>query len=134
MKQQVDEEVTRMEADFKIYKLEMAAKKRAFQPTPPSPASPAPSPPCPGPGSALLCAQQNQTPQLLVGDQAPYVVQTLDAFNQPVSSGGQDLVNQLQQKEDEYRALAWAYYWAQSPIEAMTKVIGWRKRGAHDYG
>ena len=77
LKLQVDEEVSKIEADFKIYKLEMA-EKGAFQSTPPSPlspapdhASPAPSPPCPEPGSARLCAQQNQTLQPLVGDRVP---------------------------------------------------------------
>ena len=62
LKLQVDVEVSKMEAYFKTFKLEMVAKKRAFQSTSPSPpASPPPSPPCPGPGSARLCAKQDQT-------------------------------------------------------------------------
>ena len=69
------------------------------------PASPAPSPLCPEPGSAWLYSEQDQTPKLQLGDQAPGSVTTLSAVSQHVHSGGQDLVNNLQQKEDENRAM-----------------------------
>ena len=38
LKTQVDEEVTKIAADFKAYKLGMASKKKAFQPSGPPPA------------------------------------------------------------------------------------------------
>ena len=37
------------------------------------------------------------------------------AISKPVSNGGQNLVNHLQQKKDENRRLAWSYYWAKPP-------------------
>ena len=37
LKQQVEGEVTKLKTDFKAYKLEMAAKKKTFQPSGPPP-------------------------------------------------------------------------------------------------
>jgi hypothetical protein len=69
------------------------------------PASPAPSPQCPEPGSAWLCSEQDQTPKPQLGDQVPDSVTTLATVSQHAHSGGQDLVNNLQQKVDENKAM-----------------------------
>ena len=68
-------------------------------------ASPASSPLCPDPGSACLCSEQDQTPKLQLGDQVPGSVTTLGAVSKHVHSGGQDVVNNFQQKENEIKAI-----------------------------
>jgi hypothetical protein len=105
LKQQLEVKVNNMRADFQIYRSDMAAKVKIFQAKHPPPAPPAPSPSCPEPGYAWLCSEQDQTPKLQLGYQVPGSVMTLAAVSQHVHSGGQDLVNNLQQKEDENRAM-----------------------------
>ena len=156
LKQKVDGRISKMEADFKAYKKDMAAKKSALQTSPPlSPAPAPPAPPCPGPGSAQLCAQQDQTPQPLVGDQAPEDAQPLVAVSKSISIGGHYLFTHLRQKEEEEnRAMqlqvtnkdkqirtessqllmvVTAVDWEQAEDnqiqEDMTKVRGWETRG-----
>ena len=116
LRQQVEDEVARLIASFKDYELAITDRKKALQSTPYSPLSPhASPPPCPEPGSAWLCSEQDQTPKLQLGDQVPGSVMTLAAISKPVSNGGQNLVNHIQQKKDENRRLAWSYYWAKPP-------------------
>jgi hypothetical protein len=106
LKQQVEDEVARLIASFKDYELGITDRKKALQSTPYSPLSPhASPPPCPEPRSAQLCSEKDQTPKLQLGDQVPGSDMTLAAVSQHVHSGGQDLVNNLQQKEDENRAM-----------------------------
>ena len=129
LKKQVDEEISKMEADFKAYKLDMAAKKKALQPRDPSP--PAVNQPGSNGGKELVHHFQQKEDETkaiqmttkyrqvqaetskLLGDvkAVDTEIQGEDPQEEKTedSSGGQHLVNHRQHK-GETRAKLWAHY------------------------